>query len=195
MNEVMFMNKDTVNTYIMLSNTGSVLNRLIKLYTKTPYNHVSLALDEELNEMYSFGRKFPRNPLIGGFVREYTDSGTYAYLKDTTCMICKLQITEEQFNNIKQNINKFKKRKRRYYYNIFGIFTVMLNIPVKIPYGYVCTHFVAHVYEKSGVKLFDKRSTLVSTVDFYNLDNVEIIYEGKLSDFNELRNIRQEMVS
>lgn len=188
------MKKDTMNTYIMLSDTGSVLNRLIKFYTKSPYNHVSLALDEELNEMYSFGRKFARNPLIGGFVREYTDRGTYAYLKNTTCMICKMEITEEQYHNLIKNLDKFKKRKRRYYYNIFGIITVLLHIPIKIPYGYVCTHFVAHVYEKSGVKLFNKKSTLVSTVDFYNLGNVDVIYEGKLSEFNHLRNITEDLV-
>lgn len=178
------MKNDTVSTYIMLSNTGSVLNRLIKIYTKIPYNHVSVALDKELNEMYSFGRKFPSNPFIGGFVREEIDKGTYARFENTTCLVCKIEITKEQYNKLIKNINYFKTRRRRYYYNIFGIVTVLLNIPIKVPFGYVCTHFVSHVYEISGVKLFDKRSTLVSTVDFYNLDELEIIYEGKLSEFN-----------
>ncbi|GMQ55809.1 hypothetical protein AN1V17_02010 [Vallitalea sediminicola] len=190
------MKKDTIDTYIMLSDTGSVLNRLIKIYTKIPYNHVSVALDEDLNEMYSFGRKFPRNPLIGGFVREYIDKGTYARFKNTTCLVCKMEITKEQYDKLIKNINHFKKRKRRYYYNIFGIFTVMLHIPVKIPYGYVCTHFVSHVYERSGVKLFNKRSTLVSTVDFYYLNKFKLnkVYEGKLSEFCHEKEFPQVMV-
>lgn len=190
------MKKDTVDTYIMLSDTGSVLNRLIKSYTKIPYNHVSLALDEDLNEMYSFGRKFPRNPLIGGFVREYTDKGTYARFKDTKCLVCRMDITKEQYDKLVENIEHFKKRKRRYYYNILGIFTVLFNIPIRVPYGYVCTHFVSHVYERSGVKLFNKRSTLVSTVDFYQLDKLRLhkVYEGKLSEFNHEREFHHAMV-
>lgn len=35
-----------------------------------PLNHVSIALDRELTEVYSFGRKQPDNPFIGGFVKE-----------------------------------------------------------------------------------------------------------------------------
>ncbi|GKX31201.1 hypothetical protein SH1V18_36810 [Vallitalea longa] len=190
------MKKDTIDTYIMLSDTGSVLNRLIKFYTKVPYNHVSLALDEDLNEMYSFGRKFPRNPLIGGFVREYIHEGTYARFKNTKCLVCRMDITKEQYDELVKNIEHFKKRKRRYYYNILGIFTVLLNIPVRVPYGYVCTHFVSHIYERSGVKLFNKRSTLVSTVDFYHLDKLRLhkVYEGKLSEFNHEKDFIQAMV-
>lgn len=68
------------------------------------------------------------------------------------------------------------------------------NIPLKVPYGYVCTHFVAHVHERSGVKLFNKKSSLVSTIDFYQLDNVDIIYEGKLSEFQKYKNLEKELV-
>ncbi|QUI24245.1 hypothetical protein HZI73_18965 [Vallitalea pronyensis] len=188
------MKKETRYTYIMLSDTGSILTRLIKKYTKIPYNHVSVALDEELNEMYSFGRKFPRNPLIAGFVREYVDRGTFANFKDTTCLVLKIKITTEQRKQLIQNIEYFKQRKRRFYYNIFCLFTMPFNIPLKVPYGYVCTHFVAHVHERSGVKLFNKKSYLVSTIDFYQLDNVDIIYEGKLSDFQKYRHLDDELV-
>lgn len=188
------MKKDTQYTYIMLSDTGSVLTRLIKRYTKIPYNHVSVALDEDLSEIYSFGRKFPSNPLIAGFVREYKDSGTFARFKNTKCLVLKLEITREQQKQLIRNIEYFKKRKRRYYYNIFCLLAMPFNIPLNVPYGYVCTHFVAHVHEQSGVKLFDKRSSLVSTVDFYNLDNVDVIYEGKLSEFEHIKQLESELV-
>ena len=38
--------------YIVLTHTGTLLSNLIKLYTKNDYSHVSLAFDQELNEMY-----------------------------------------------------------------------------------------------------------------------------------------------
>ena len=34
--------------YLLLTNTGSFLTKLIKLYTKKPYNHASIAFDYDL---------------------------------------------------------------------------------------------------------------------------------------------------
>ena len=42
--------------YIILTFTGTALSRIIKLTTRVEFAHVSIALDEELKEMYSFGR-------------------------------------------------------------------------------------------------------------------------------------------
>lgn len=40
--------------YIVLSQTGTVLSRVLRLFTRAEYNHVSIALDENLDYMYSF---------------------------------------------------------------------------------------------------------------------------------------------
>ncbi len=58
----------------MLTFTGTILSRVVKLYTKKEYSHVSIALDENLEEMYSFGRLNPYIAFIGGFVREGIDT-------------------------------------------------------------------------------------------------------------------------
>lgn len=56
--------------YILLTDTGTLLSKLIKCFTNAPYNHVSIVFDKRLDEVYSFGRKEPRNPFIAGFIRE-----------------------------------------------------------------------------------------------------------------------------
>ena len=56
--------------YILLTDTGSVLTRVIKRFTNNPYNHVSIAFEEDLNKLYSFGRLQPNNPFFAGFVEE-----------------------------------------------------------------------------------------------------------------------------
>ena len=48
--------------YIVLTHTGTALSTIIKYYTKDEFSHVSISLDEELEEMYSFGRLNPYNP-------------------------------------------------------------------------------------------------------------------------------------
>lgn len=43
--------------YIVATYTGTALSYIIKKTTKENYAHVSIALDKELKQMYSFGRK------------------------------------------------------------------------------------------------------------------------------------------
>ena len=45
--------------YIVLTYTGTILSRIIKVFTKKEYSHVSIALDQDLKYMYSFGRLNP----------------------------------------------------------------------------------------------------------------------------------------
>ena len=56
--------------FLVYSANNSLLSKAIQCYTKETYNHVSIALDKDLNNTYSFGRKKMSNPLIGGFVKE-----------------------------------------------------------------------------------------------------------------------------
>ena len=71
------------NVYILLTDTGSVLTTMIKHVTTNPYNHVSISFDEDLETLYSFGRKHPNNPFLGGFVKESIYSGTFKKFKNT----------------------------------------------------------------------------------------------------------------
>ena len=63
--------------FIVLTSTGTTLSKIIKSYTKDEFAHISISLDRELQEMYSFGRLNPYNPFFGGFIREYIDKGTF----------------------------------------------------------------------------------------------------------------------
>lgn len=67
--------------YIVLTYTGTILSKLVKMYTKKEYSHVSIALDEDLKEMYSFGRTYAYCPFIAGFVHEEIDKGTFKRFK------------------------------------------------------------------------------------------------------------------
>ena len=49
--------------YIILTHTGTILSKIIKKYTKDEFSHVSISLDVDLKEMYSFGRLNPYNAL------------------------------------------------------------------------------------------------------------------------------------
>lgn len=169
--------------YIMLSNTFTWTTRAIGLYTKAPYNHVSLALDKELNSMYSFGRRRPEWPLPGGLVQEKPYEGTYARFKNTLCAIYQLEISWEEYEAVKAAIADFLKEQNRYSFNLLGFAGLAAGLPIERPYAYFCSQFVSTVLEKGGIRLVDKPPGLVRPSDFPNNAKLSLIYEGRLADY------------
>ena len=167
--------------YIVLTHTRAVLSRIIKAFTKDEFSHVSIALDTELQEMYSFGRLYPNNPFVGGFVHEYTNKGTFKKFYKTKTKIYSLEITLEQYEKVKQNIEKIQEQKDKYKFNILGLFAVSLNKKIKKEYSFYCAEFVKYVMENAGVET--NLPEIVKPEDFKNIPNVQEIYKGYLRKY------------
>ena len=73
--------------YLVVSQSGSIVSKIIKLVTRAPYNHVAISLNRELKPMYSFARVKPWNPVIGGYVAESAGKGTLKRFPDTQCIV------------------------------------------------------------------------------------------------------------
>ncbi len=170
--------------YILLTHSGSLLSRCINIYTEEPYTHVSIALDINLRELYSFGRIHPSNPLFGGFVKEDIKNGTYARFPNTMCALYSLEINEIQYNKLKRELNKFKINWDKYGYNLLGLFGVMLNYPVERRYCYFCSQFVATLLKNSEIYNFNKPTALISPKDFRKCKELKLIYEGSLISYS-----------
>jgi hypothetical protein len=169
--------------YILLSHSGSIFSKLINIFSKAIYTHVSIALDKELNELYSFGRINPYNPIIGGFVKEDIVNGTYGRFPKTTCALYSLEIDEEQYKKLKSELEKFKKEKDKYGYNLLGVMSAAFNFPLRRKYKYFCSQFVSEVLLNSGIKLIDKNPSLTAPIDFRSCEELEMIYEGYLKKY------------
>lgn len=170
--------------YILLTHTGSLLSKLIKRYTKEPFSHVSIAFDSNLDEVYSFGRKRPRNPLIAGFVVEDIRNGTFSMFSETTYGLYSLNINDFQYNNLKNTMLEFEKIKQKSSYNLLGLVGVYLGHPIDRTYAYFCSQFVAAAFEKSGIMIFNKPIGLVTPKDFRTCSSLNFVKSGKLSYFN-----------
>ena len=82
--------------YIVISQTGSIVSKFIRIVTRDRYNHVSVTLDKELNTMYSFGRIYTYNPFIGGFVKESVNNGAFKrFIRNTVAVILELEIPQQ----------------------------------------------------------------------------------------------------
>jgi hypothetical protein len=166
--------------YILLTNTGSLLTKLIKLYTKKPYNHASIAFDRNLSEVYSFGRKTARNPFIGGFVKEDVRTGIF---KQADCAIFSIAVTEGQIRKMKHYLQDIESRKKQYRYNFLGLFGVMLNKPLNRKNAFFCSQFVAYVLKESSIMDFEKPLALIAPHDLQCVTTVQFVYEGKLKEY------------
>lgn len=166
--------------YLLLTDTGTILTRLIKSYTKKPYNHASIVFDTELVEVYSFGRKTAKNPYIGGFVREDIHSVLF---KQADCAIYSLTVTNDEFQKMYQYIQKIAVEKGCYRYNFIGLFGVLFKKPIKRKNAFFCSQFVASVLKESNVINFEKDLSLVEPSDLPYSANFQLIYEGRLKDY------------
>lgn len=173
--------------YLVLTATGTLFSRFLGLITRARYNHVSLCLDDEIEEFYSFGRKIIWFPLIGGFVIERPDKGVYKVFSDTACLIYKLDIDDWKFDKLKVNIDNFKRNQHLYKYNIIGLLGVMFNIPMRRKNRYFCTQFVATMLKECGIHDFRKDTSLAAPDDFHTIPGLEKIYEGLLSELSDYR--------
>ena len=169
--------------YIIMSQTGTILSRLIKLRTGCEFGHVSLSLDKDLDKMYSFGRLNPYNPFIGGFVHERVDSGTFKRFKNTVCEIVEYEVTDEQYKNIERIIRKLEKGFERINFNVLGMALGGLNIKIERTGYLYCAEFVKYLLEDSGIET--KLPDIIKPEDFKNLENTTIIYKGLLSQYRE----------
>ena len=166
--------------YLLLTDTGTILTRLIKSYTKKPYNHASIVFDTELVEVYSFGRKTAKNPYIGGFVREDIHSVLF---KQADCAIYSLTVTNDEFQKMYQYIQEIAVKKEYYRYNFIGLFGVLFKKPIKRKNAFFCSQFVASVLKESNVIDFEKDLSLVEPSDLPYSANFQLIYEGRLKDY------------
>ena len=172
--------------YIVLTHTGTALSGIVKYYTKKKYTHVSIALDSDLKELYSFGRLNPYNPYKGGFIHEELNKGTFARFKNTISAVYLLTITNNQYKRICSMIEEMKEDKSRYKFNIIGLFLVSINKKYKRENRFYCAEFVKYILESSlNKKLLPE---IVKPMDFLELKNISLVYEGLLMNYEYNQN-------
>lgn len=169
--------------YIIVSHTPSVVSRIIKQFTHTPFNHVSVSLDAELDYMYSFGRRYKYFPWIGGFVHESLTSGTIGRFTETEAIILKMNVDEEAYDDIRGTLEDMQEHKYSYRYDTLGLLLAIFGKTYKRDKYYYCSEFVRELLVDHGIEDKDNFEKIVRPMDFLNLPDTRVIYRGRLHDF------------
>ncbi len=170
------------NIYIVLTYTGTVISKLIKLFTKDEYCHSSIALDVDLEGMYSFGRKYTFTPLIAGFVHEYIDKGTFKRFYKTQAKVMSMQVTDEQYEKIKDTIKQFEKEKEKYKFNMIGLCSAGVNIKIKPKNYFYCAEFVQYILQTAGIEMDYPK--IIKPEFFKQREELKEVYTGLLQEYN-----------
>ncbi|MFC4410408.1 hypothetical protein ACFOZY_08225 [Chungangia koreensis] len=175
--------------FIVLTDTGTLLTRMIRLYTKLPLNHVSIAFDDSLTEVYSFGRKRPHNPFIGGFVRE--DFSSF-FFQHSACGIYRCKVSAEDYDRMLKRIRNIEEQKHKYRYNFIGLFGVMFNREIKRERAFFCSQFVATILNECEEEIVRCSPYLIQPQHFMVSEQLELVYAGDLANYPKLgRGIQQ----
>ena len=146
--------------YIIMSYTGSIFSKFLRIVLKNKFVHVSIGLDKQLQNVYSFGRKRPRTMFPGGFVKE--DINKISHI-------------------LKREIRKFTENEKKYGYNIFGLIPLNFNIRFERKNHFVCSQFVGRILQEAGIYNQDKNYSLIKPNDISKIYGLNKVYEGKMT--------------
>lgn len=170
------------NIYLVLSQTRSILSRIISRATGDRYAHVSLSLSDDLDEMYSFGRVYAFTPIIGGFVRESVKFGTMKRFRKAQVTVLRIPVEDEKWDKINEYITTMYQNRKMYHYSFRGAFRAWHGKPFHRENYYYCSEFIKETLEKFALVDKDEYGEVVRPDEFLRLRRGEKIYQGRLCD-------------
>lgn len=170
----------TDHIYIVVTQTGTILSRLLKVITNADYNHVSISSDPALNTLYSFGRKNAYNPFWGGFVKESPHFGTFKRFSETEAVVLSLPVTKEMKENIENRLVEMYQHRREYRYDTLGLLLAWIKILYVRENTYYCSSFVRDFLKEFDLAEEEIFSKFPKPIEFLELRGGEVIYRGKL---------------
>ncbi len=182
--------------YVIFSSTPFKMGSLIRFFTRTQYNHVSISIDPSQRELYSFARHHRNTPFYGGFVRE---GGSRFCCGDrrSKMKICALPITEAQYLQARALLEEMNRDAEAYVYNFLSAFLYPLHLRVRLPNAYTCIEFAVDFLLKIGVPPLSEEihpysiKELEALLDDYSVYCGESTLESEEDDFDRLPHLFQ----
>ncbi len=181
--ELMFHRNMSKKIYIVLSQTGTVLSRIIKMLTGAKYCHASISLSEDLSTMYSFGRIYPHNPFYGGYVKESPNYGTFKRFNKTRIVVLEFSVEDNTYTQMKTRLEEMYAHKDGYGYNYLGLVGAMFKRHRTRQNKFYCSEFVNHICSEYEIYTKGTLPATVRPIDFYKAFKHKVVFRGYLSNF------------
>ena len=163
--------------YIVFSSTPYKVGKMIRKVTRQKYNHVSIALDADLKQMYGFARRYYHTPLYGGFVREST-SRYHVWGKVTQIQLCRIPVSEKRYQALERRVADMYANKEKYLYNHLAAISSIFRRTIPIRDAYICVEFGVSMLHDAGMDIDPKK--FYSVDDLLELMRPYTIYSGPI---------------
>ena len=166
--------------YVMLVHSGTTVSNVIKTVSKSEYSHASISFDSSMRQMYSFARKDPNNPFIGGFRYETIGEGFYEK-KEIPYAVYVVPCTESQIKKMKKRLAYFEKNKENFTFDFTGLVTNYLGIVNNPAHRWFCSRFVADILNAGSKKSdpYVAEPSLMDPDDFKHTTFAYYVTSGK----------------
>ena len=161
--------------YIVFSNTPGKMGRFIRAMTHGTYNHVSVALDGDLSEMYSFARLKRDTPFCGGFVVEGSERYRFGG-RAAKISVCRVNVGEEGVEKVRDQIRRMREHSEIYVYNMISAMLAPWRKRVYVRDSFTCVEFAVSILSSAGVRLTDN---CYSAMELYEQLRGGEVYRGE----------------
>lgn len=164
---------DKRKLYILLTRFPGLDSDALHWWTRFPYTHASIGLDEDMNTFYSF--------VVKGFIVE--DISRYNSKPGRApfpCALYELEVSRIVYEKARQILRKFVSNRSALHYNTLGMLLSLIRIPSHRKCHYFCSHFVAELLQRSNAAKLQKRSTLYLPRDLHRLSGAKMVFQGDM---------------
>lgn len=158
-----------------------MISRAIHFTTGDDFTHSSIAYEDDLYPLYSFGRKYPRLMFPVGLISERLEYGFYRIHANMPCALLSLSVSDGVYKNIRLRIDRMRSQSDDYRYDVRGLISCKLGRETNHPNKYFCSKFVSEVLEDSGAVELPKPSSLMRPQDFMEIPEMTILYRGSIA--------------
>ena len=179
LDESVSADKKLYPVYIVLVHSGTAVSNAIKFVSKSEFSHASISFDSSLDHMYSFARKDPSNPLLGGFRYESIGKGFYDK-KEIPYALYVVPCTANQIKKMKKRLNYFIQNESKFQFDFAGLVKNYLGIVDNPEYRWFCSRFVADILNAGAPKNkpYVAEPSLQDPDDFKNTDYATYVIGG-----------------
>lgn len=169
--------------YILFSSTPSRFGRMIRYASGTRFNHVSVAFDEDLRKLYSFGRRRNSIPINAGLVQEYPERFSLKKVDYVGIKIYRIPISKQQMRLGKKRIRQIM-NDDCYLYNLYSVLFYPIFKGFYTYKAYTCVEFVIHLLRVLQIDVpTDKPGYKYLPDELEHILKAECLYEGNLLEY------------
>lgn len=177
--------KKMKSIYLVRTYTGTFPSRLINLFLREEYVHISISFSEDLSDTYGFGKIKSINPIHGGIQKE--NMNNYPFI-GVPCEIYELSVSSTDYKRIKEQVYNTYENRDLYSFNLLGLITAYFKIEWERKRSYYCSEFIAEVLQNANLLDKSYKPSVTTPKELINgLDDLSLIYKGNLSSYSELR--------